>query len=63
MCAVLQTICCYVATNCGLCSRYVVNYKRYNISYMGLVAQWFRCCATNRNVAGSIPDGVIGIFH
>jgi hypothetical protein len=20
-------------------------------------------CATNRNVAGSIPDGVIGIFH
>ena len=27
------------------------------------VAQWLRCCATNRNVAGSIPDGVIGIFH
>ena len=22
-----------------------------------------RCCATNRKVAGSIPDGVIGIFH
>ena len=27
------------------------------------VAQWLRCCATNRNVAGSIPDGAIGIFH
>ena len=21
------------------------------------------CCATNRKAAGSIPDGVIGIFH
>ena len=27
------------------------------------VAQWLRCCATNRKVAGSIPDGDIGIFH
>jgi len=27
------------------------------------VAQWLRCCATNLKVAGSIPDGVIGIFH
>ena len=27
------------------------------------VAQWLRCCATNRKVAGSIPDGVIGSFH
>jgi len=27
------------------------------------VAQWLRCCATNQKVAGSIPDGVIGIFH
>jgi hypothetical protein len=26
-------------------------------------AQWLRCCATNRKVAGSIPAGVIGIFH
>ena len=22
-----------------------------------------QCCATNRKVAGSIPDGVTGIFH
>ena len=27
------------------------------------VTQWLMCCATNRKVAGSIPDGVIGIFH
>jgi len=27
------------------------------------VAQWLRCFATNRKVAGSIPDGVNGIFH
>jgi len=27
------------------------------------VAQWLRCCATNRKAAGSIPDCVIGIFH
>ena len=24
---------------------------------------WFRHCATDRKVAGSIPDGVIGIFQ
>jgi len=24
---------------------------------------WFRHCATSRKVAGSIPDGVLGIFH
>jgi len=29
----------------------------------GTVAQWLRYCATNRKVAGSIPAGVIGIFH
>jgi hypothetical protein len=27
------------------------------------VAQWLRHCATTRKVAGSIPDGVVGIFH
>ena len=33
------------------------------ISLGTAVAQWLRCCATNRKVACSIPDGVIGIFH
>ena len=27
------------------------------------MAQWLRCCATNRKVAGSIPAGVSGIFY
>ena len=26
------------------------------------VAQWLRCCAINRKVAGSIPAGVSGFF-
>ena len=26
------------------------------------VAQWLRCCATNRKVARSIPAGVSGFF-
>jgi hypothetical protein len=27
------------------------------------MAQWLRHCATNRKIAGSIPDGVTGFFH
>jgi hypothetical protein len=27
------------------------------------IAQWLRHCATNWTVAGSIPEGVIGMFH
>jgi len=27
------------------------------------VAQWLRCCVTNRKDAGSNPDGIIGIFQ
>jgi len=26
------------------------------------VAQWLRCCATDRKVAGSFPAGVTGFF-
>jgi hypothetical protein len=33
------------------------------ISALGTaVAQWLRCCATNRKVAGSIPTSVSGFF-
>jgi len=35
----------------------------YSINMGTAVAQWLRICATNRKVAGSIPVGVIGIFH
>ena len=27
-----------------------------------VVAHWFRCCATNRKVAGTIPADVSGFF-
>ena len=37
--------------------------KSTNIHLGTVVAQWLRCCATNREVAGSIPAGVLGIFH
>jgi hypothetical protein len=36
-----------------------ISYSLYSIP----VAQWLRHCATNWKVAGSIPDGVIGIFY
>jgi len=36
------------------------DFKNVNVT---AVAQWLRRCATNRKVAGSIPAGVIGIFH
>jgi len=32
------------------------------ISERTMVAQWLRCCATHRKVAGSIPAGVSGFF-
>ena len=35
----------------------------YTSGWGTAVAQWLRCCATNRKVVGSIPDGVIGIPH
>ena len=28
-----------------------------------VVAQWLRCCATNRKAAGSIPAGVSWFFY
>ena len=37
--------------------------ESYNHLLGTAVAQWWMCCATNRKVTGSIPDGVIGIFH
>ena len=34
----------------------------YNKTQRTAVAQWLRCCATNRKVAGSFPAGVSGFF-
>ena len=39
-------------------------YARGMYNHLGTaVAQWLRYCATNEKVTGSIPTGVIGIFH
>jgi hypothetical protein len=34
-----------------------------SVNPSGSVAYWLRHYATNRQVVGSIPDGVIGIFQ
>ena len=51
--------------NFGNIKMHGTNVKTTNISVENgtAVAQWLRCCATNRKVAGSIPAAVIGIFH
>jgi len=39
-------------------------YFKHGIYSVGTaVAQWLRCCTTNRKVAVSIPAGVTGNFH
>ena len=38
------------------------NYRKYDADKGTAVAQWLMCCATNRKVAGSIPDGISGFF-
>jgi len=42
--------------------KYVVIYINTRLLPEIAVGQWLKCCATYRKVAGSIPDGVIGIF-
>ena len=40
-----------------------INIQGHNVQALGTaVAQWLRCCATIRKVAGSIPAGVSGFF-
>ena len=40
-----------------------LNFLEPSGPFSAAVAQWLRYYATNWKVAGSIPDGVIGIFH
>jgi len=56
-------------SRCGPLSRYLSfgfrkrHFFTFCISASGTaVAQWLRCCATNRKVAGSIPAFVSGFF-
>ena len=42
--------------------RYVYTYNTLRLSFMYVIIS-ITCCATNQKVDGSIPDGVVGIFH
>ena len=46
----------------GRSSSGATNCIQYNKEKGTGVAQWLRCCYTNRKVAGSIPAGVSGFF-
>ena len=53
-----------------ICSKRIVDFKLFRIIIKFLVtleghvvAWWLRHYATNQQVAGSIPDSVIGIFQ
>jgi len=46
-----------------VCKMLVLGISEMVFAFPGTaVVQWLRCCATNRRVAGSIPDGVIGFL-
>ena len=51
----------YQSTRCHIIEVFAWRYKLWKLGTA--VTQWLRCCATNLKVAGSIPAGVIGIFH
>jgi len=53
----------HVAQQKGSVADICIYLQAFYVTLGTAVAQWLRCCATNRKVAGSIPDGVIGIFH
>jgi len=44
-------------------NKYLCMTKRSLLSGRPSCIGWLRHCATNRKVAGSISDGVIGFFH
>jgi hypothetical protein len=48
---------------CQFITRWKFNNLHHTWGGPLMVAQWLRYCATNRKGAGSIQDGVIGIFH
>jgi hypothetical protein len=43
--------------------KFTTGYVHYRITEIITWHSWLMHCATSRTVAGSIPDGVIGIFH
>ena len=62
---VLYSVAAVLSLMCMLCV--MLLFPMINVLYVlslgTAVAQRLKCRATNRKVAGSIPDGVIVIFH
>jgi hypothetical protein len=59
-CLFIQFVCLLIVARRILC---FLIYLKYPYNKGTAVAQWLRYSATNRKVAGSIPDGVVGFFH
>ena len=68
------SVCIFPTSHCQWCCERVpfTAHLQFLVSHLNITiclwwrtaaAQWLRCCATNRKVAGSTPAGVIGIFH
>jgi hypothetical protein len=47
----------------GFTGKYRTLFGLFTIMWGHAVAQWLRHCATNRKVAGLIPDSVVEIFN
>jgi len=54
--------CALMMAHSGQTCRHQHNKVGYKTVGGTTVAQWLRCCATNRKVAGSIPAGISGFF-
>jgi len=58
----VKSIILWYVTMCNLVER-TQSFERILHIHRGTeVAQWLRCCATNRKAVGSIPAGVSGFF-
>jgi len=63
--SILLSVSCYVDRGFSFCypvSTGKLNYCRVLVASGTAVAQWLRCCTTNRKAAGSLPVGVNGFF-
>ena len=66
LCSRFHSIPDFPVVLCVALSVYGLKFRKYVTIFLQLgtaVAQWLKCCATNRKFAVSIPDGVFGIFH
>jgi len=67
-CLIIENSVINTVITCCVCNKeslhfaHHVYFSYYSKRLGTVVAQWLRCCATNRKVAGSIPAGVSGFF-